>query len=885
MSTSHPKTDDSQSPTIHVPAPSPSPSDVTQVASSDAKTPIVKPSPPPLRTLRHYVLLRELGRGGMGIVYEAEDQVLHRHVALKVLPPAIAGNEEMLARFRRESEAAARLDHPGIVKVFGIGEDQGTPFYVMEFVEGLSLDRVLDGGPIPFTDAARVARVVADALGYAHRRGVIHRDIKPANLMIVGARGHDLPADLRVVVTDFGLARGAESSSLTKTGDVLGTPAYMPPEQAAGSKQVDSRADLYSLGATLYEAATGKKPFGGEATGEVLQRILSDDPLPPHAIDARIPRDLETIILKLMEKDPARRYATAEEVADDLARFLSEEPIRARRVSMVGRLLRKARKNKAAAALVAIAIGAVVIGPGVWLGLRWRRALATERKIEAAERALLAGNARGAFDLVNEALADDPDNPRARLVRAEADRARHDAEETGRAEARLGSGGPFRERGDALWKEAAAARQAALDLPLSEEAKTKAGLAQAARTEKAARAEYAKALGAFHEALGIAPGLSAAADRAATIYLAYHMRAEEAGAGDAAAEVEVFLRGLVDRCSAAMRARLVKYLGGVGHVTIETDPPASITLYRYEEQDGELVAVTHGEWPGGEVALEMGSWVAVATAEGRVETRIPFEMPREGDVNLRVNLRTPAEVPDGFVVVTGGPFWMGGDERAFGAGPRRRVDVPDFAMGVFEVTAEEYIAFLNDLGSTQGWPVAWGRMPRTPAGQAQWDLDQQGVKVPPGWDTRCPVEGISREDAEAYCDWLSDRDRATYSLPTGVEWEKAARGVDGRLFPWGNEIADDRCICRPHPVHLTGVTLPPVGTATDDESPYGVRDMAGGVAEWSADSPGEDPHIAVRRGSAWGYELETARVATRIGTGSRGASPYVGFRVVRELAK
>ncbi|GEM_PF-2636280 len=887
MSTSHPSLPDTQSPTVRLPADDPTRQ--TMVPSPDEVTPIVPAPGAPTgerpRTLRHYVLLRELGRGGMGIVYEAEDTVLHRHVAIKVLPPAIAANAELLARFRRESESAASLDHPGIVKVFGIGEDQGVPFYAMELVEGLSLDRMLEGAPLPSLSAARLARCVAEALAYAHRHNVIHRDIKPANLIVVGAKGRDLPEDLRVVVTDFGLARGMESSSLTKTGDVLGTPAYMSPEQASGAKTIDARADLYSLGATLYEMATGVKPFAGQATGEVLHRILQEDPTMPRIVNVRIPRDLETIILKLMEKEPSRRYARAEEVVEDLRRFLSEEPIRARPVSVAGRLYRKARKNKAATALVAILILSATLGPAAWLGVRWRRARDLERRVEAAERALLAGNPRHAFDLAGGVLAEDPDNARARLARDVADRSRREGDDLARARSLAEQAEAHRARGDEVWKHVVALRREAVGEADRDEAQMKALLAQGRREEKGARAEYSQALARYHEALGVAPSLSEAADRAAGIYQAYHTFAEETGAWEDAADLEVFLRGVVDRCGTFTRTRLSAYLDGGGQATVETDPPATLTLFRCEERDGKLVPVSQGAWPGGTVPLAWGSWVVVATAEGYVETRIPIWVPREGEAHVRVKLRKPDEIGDGFIHVPGGGFWMGGDDKAFGAGPRRWIDVPDFAISRFEVTAEEYCVFLNAVSAKDGWQVAQAMAPRATGNTGYyWVVDNSGAfSVPRSWDLRFPIYCVSRQDAEEYCLWLSERDAVTYHLPTETEWEKAARGVDGRPYPWGTEMVDGRCVVRTHPACAVNPNPQPIGLAPDDESPYGLRDAAGSVAEWTSSSAARDASLAIRRGASWGYEPETCRSASRIATDGRNCNPHVGFRVVREL--
>ncbi|MEK7866696.1 MAG: SUMF1/EgtB/PvdO family nonheme iron enzyme, partial [Planctomycetota bacterium] len=548
------------------------------------------------------------------------------------------------------------------------------------------------------------------------------------------------------------------------------------------------------------------------------------------------------IILKLMEKEPSRRYARAEDVVEDLRRFLAEEPIHARPVSVAGRLYRKARKNKAAAALVAILVLVVTLGPAAWLGIRWRRARDLERRVEAAERALLAGDPHRAFDLAIGVLADDPDSVRARLARDAADRRRRDEDDLARARARFEQAEGHRARGDEAWNHVVALRREAIVEADRDEVRMKELLAQSRREEKGARAEYSRALALYHEALGVAPSLSEAADRAAGVYQTYHALAEEAGSWEDAADLDVFLRGLVDRCGAVTRARLSAYLDGAGRATVETDPPATLTYFRCEDREGKLVPVSQGEWPGGTVPLAMGGWVVVAAAEGYAEARIPLWVPRCGEAKIRVRLRKPDEIGDGFVLVPGGGFWMGGDEKAFGAGPRRWIEVPDFAISRFEVTAEEYCVFLNAVSAKDGSQVAQAMAPRA-AGNAgyYWVADNGGAfSVPRSWDLRFPIYCVSRQDAEEYCLWLCESDGATYRLPTEREWEKAARGVDGRPYPWGTEMVDGRCLCRTHPACVARPSPQPSGFAPDDESPYGVRDTAGSVAEWTSSSAAWD---------------------------------------------
>ncbi len=326
-----------------------------------------------------YRIEREIGRGGMGVVYEAVHLALGRQVALKVLPPRGPQQAKYLERFLREARTAAGLHHTNIVPVFDVGQVGGVPYYAMQYIAGRGLDqltrpagtadpdRTTDlpapaagpgltepasaptlGAATPAEELRRVAEIgvqAAEALAYAHRRGVIHRDIKPSNLL--------LDEQGVVWITDFGLARRSDDVALTHSGVLVGTPRYMSPEQAeAARRPVDHRTDVYSLGATLYELLTRRPAFTGRTPQEVVTQILARDPVPPRRLNRAVPRDLETIVLKAMAKRPEDRYPKADDLADDLRRFLALEPIRARRVGPLGRAARWCRRNPALAGLV-----------------------------------------------------------------------------------------------------------------------------------------------------------------------------------------------------------------------------------------------------------------------------------------------------------------------------------------------------------------------------------------------------------------------------------------------------------------------------------------------------------------------------------------------------
>jgi serine/threonine protein kinase len=413
---------------------------------------------PPLEQLGDYRILREVGHGGMGVVYEAVQESLGRHVALKVLPWYGLLNPTQLERFRREAKAAARLHHTNIVPVFGVGEDNGIHYYAMQFIQGLSLDKVLydvrrlrgsrgreaqaagepgnplsesvaqgllsgqfpqpdpdpaeaptkpaaaatpaaslsptqpsSGSKVPttgsgspltgltesqyFRSVAQVGLQIAEGLAYAHQHGILHRDIKPSNLLLDRAG--------TVWITDFGLAKADDSDNLTKTGDFVGTLRFMAPERFEG--RCDVRSEVYGVGITRYEMATLRPAFSEPDHMALLEQVRTSEPQRPSQCDPPMPRDLETIILKAMAKDPAERYATAEAIAEDLRRFLADRPIQARRTSGAERLWRWCRRNPAVASLAALALlllaSVAVISSlsAIWLKGERDRVTQTER--------------------------------------------------------------------------------------------------------------------------------------------------------------------------------------------------------------------------------------------------------------------------------------------------------------------------------------------------------------------------------------------------------------------------------------------------------------------------------------------------------------------------
>ncbi len=298
-----------------------------------------------------YEVLDELGRGGMGVVYLARHLKLNRMVALKMILAGAHAGEDDLARFKTEAEAIARLQHPHIVQVYEVGEHDGSPFCALELCGAGSLEKSLGGKPLPPAEAARLTVLLARAVHHAHQHNIVHRDLKPANVLLVGEPDAPL-VNCQPKITDFGLAKLLDvGATQTRTGAVMGTPSYMAPEQAGGKTgTIGPAADVYSLGAILYELLTGKPPFKAESAIDTLMQVVGEEPLPPRQLCPAIGRDLEAICLKCLEKQPGSRYASAADLADDLERFLRGEAALARPVGPLGRLARWAQKRPALAA-------------------------------------------------------------------------------------------------------------------------------------------------------------------------------------------------------------------------------------------------------------------------------------------------------------------------------------------------------------------------------------------------------------------------------------------------------------------------------------------------------------------------------------------------------
>jgi predicted Ser/Thr protein kinase len=371
-----------------------------------------------LQYIGDYELLSVIAQGGMGVVYKARQRTLNREVALKLLLGGAHATAEFKKRFLQEAETAGKLQHSNIVPIYEVGEHEGQPFFSMEYVAGSDLAKLTREQPLETKRAAECVKTVAEAIEYAHQQGILHRDLKPSNILI--------GRDGRLRITDFGLARETKTdSSLTLTGTTLGTPGFMPPEQVSVKRgQVGPVSDVYSLGAVLYCLVTGRPPFAAGTLADILQQVVTAEPVSPRQLNPAVPRDVETICLKCLEKEPRRRYASAQALADDLGRFVRGEPISARPVGAAERVVKWYRREPVVAGLVTAVVCVLALGvAGTSWG--WRTA---QNSGDAAKRAAQATEEeRQKVVRLNTSLAAEKDA--ADKARADAVDKQHKAEE------------------------------------------------------------------------------------------------------------------------------------------------------------------------------------------------------------------------------------------------------------------------------------------------------------------------------------------------------------------------------------------------------------------------------------------------------------------------
>jgi len=834
--------------TFSLDAPRVVPSDDTWSAEDlAAELPMLSGAPAGAR----YGDLGLLGAGGMGEVRRVRDRELNRVLAMKIATTEHVGN---VARFVEEAQVAAQLQHPFIVPVHDVGRlADGRAFFTMKEVAGRTLSEVIAevevgeafrAAEAPFRRLVAVLHQAAQAVAYAHKRGVVHRDLKPDNIM-VGAFGE-------VQVMDWGLAkvlgradvpgtpvadavvtdRSQDVSAKTRAGRVAGTPAYMAPEQARGEIDViDARTDVYALGAILYQVLSGRAPYEGASGRDVWMQVVAG---PPQALALpQLPEELVQACQRAMSREPDDRYPSADAFADALQSWLDGSKRREQALAMV----------------------------------------------EQAKAAL----------------------PRAARLRQRAEDVRAEA---AAALADVAPWAPEEEKSPG-W----ARHDEADDL-----------VRQASLQELAHRR-------LLHAALTHAPDLPEAHTALAQVYRVRHARAEAAHDDDEAAKAQVLLRHHAHALPAghSVRQQCEAYLQGDGTLTLQTSPPgAEVVLHRFVRRNRRLVEEpmgSLGRTPLRQVRLPMGSYLCELRHPDRSPVRYPVHIGRSAHWGgVRPGSTAPHAVflphvgtlEDDECYVPPGWFWAGGDPLTQRGAPLRRLWSDGFAMRRFPVTNAQYLSFLDDLVRQGREAEALEHAPRERSGTEgelgaliyhrnddgtfKLGRDADGDIWLPNW----PVIQVDWYGATAFAAWERARTGKGWRLAHEFEWEKAARGVDGRRFPWGDHLDPSWCCIRT--THRGGPLPAEVDTFPVDKSPYGIRGLAGNTADWCTNvddgGPPETPDDIVDtedgggatpgvyrayRGGCWVRGGRAARSAERVSVRPRGRDSVVGIRLVRSV--
>jgi serine/threonine-protein kinase len=752
-----------------------------------------------------YEIQEEIARGAMGRILAAWDLHLGRPVAMKVLRKSTLRDLDRV-RFLEEAQVTGQLQHPSIVPVYELGRVHDQIAFVMRRIDGQSLKDIIAalrrGDPAVAKSFGRLRLLnlfhqLCLAVAFAHTRGVVHRDLKPSNVM-VGDFGELALLDWGLCKIISDATRSTRSTSdrwRTVHGQIIGTPAYMAPEQAMGLiDQVDARTDVYGLGAILYHLLTLRPPFIGKTNREIVQRVLSEPlvPLRARAPELNIPPELDNIVQRCMARDPAARYPDARALALAVEKWL-ERPDTGDRPSVED--------------LVTAGVASIARQQSL------AEDIALVRDAHASARALVA-----------------PEDPP--------------------------------EHKQDVWE--AESRIRALDIEIAD--------------------AHARSMTLLSRAVTLDPEHSEARALLCEQIIARHDRAIERGDEAAAAYHRRVLAEFDDGQHAAL-------LAGTGSLQIETHPRgAEVIVSRCFERSRMLTPASPrelGAAPARLDGLPAGLYSLSATLPGCETLMTTFAVMAGQSTRLRLRLLTEGSVPAGFVHVPAGTFRIGPPGGQFTAGVEQAL--PDYLIAALPVTCGQYLRFLHDVARREPHQLT-ALIPRSADGRRlAWRADAHGLIALPGADSEFgpvdpdePITCITHTASTAYADWLGLRDACVYRLPSEDEWEKAARGPEGRLWPWGNRWESTYAVT-PDTWHQW--RPPVVGYMAGDRSPYGVHDTAGGVREWTSTYElGAHARVAVRGGSYLSGSQGSRPLWSRDIVPADRTAPDLGFRLVRAVS-